>query len=594
MFIFAGAFVFLSLACSRSKSHPPTYIEMDVRHEVGSEPWSVTWRFATPVMGIRFIRQKDFFRSRTWKVKTGGVKFRKIAAGEALVSDVPLHEITVHFASVPVDVVNDYAFLMPFSDEGAVIFMDHLHAVPFSCVNANCLQPGGMVEVTSAASKTILRPHDGEGVLVGETTYQGTIAFDRDLHGMVYFGKQKLRHLDGFDAVLDPALPEWLQRELRKFFPLLLDLFARSSGFPLEKKPILFVPYALAEKVGLQRTIAGVVDHQLAISLQGGRWLEYELERREEILHLLAHETFHLWNANRFQSPDVPGGAWLHEGAAEAIAYRVLFDLGVISRRQYVQSQNEVINRCIVGRDIRMAVRTLVERRRSRRVYYDCGAALHFVLSLAPGGERHFTLYDFWARMFAAAETNQRVYTHDMFLEAASGTRGGEFGNRLRDFVSSVFVLGPVSGTTSGGTEESMRRMLAAVDIRALEETPQMQFPSWYQRLLAERVMEMLIDRDCRGHGLYSFSEGGVEIVGAHVCANIKDTQKVEEVEDRRLFAEGVFAYDDVQESCSMSPEGKVVLRVTNGSLALSCVQMARRPKYISFDPSLVESILFR
>ena len=153
----------------------------------------------------------------------------------------------------------------------------------------------------------------------------------------------------------------------------------------------------------------------MQLAVEGRPDLEERPGDTERLFRFLAHESAHLWNGEMFRHGGDDGAVWMHEGGAEAFAFRALAELGVISRARHLDMESEAVNACIDGLDGH-PVNTSAERRAFRN-YYTCGAAVGLLTEGALRGESpDLDLFDFWRALFEAAGQNDGVYTQALYL----------------------------------------------------------------------------------------------------------------------------------------------------------------------------------
>jgi hypothetical protein len=198
--------------------------------------------------------------------------------------------------------------------------------------------------------------------------------------GYVIVG-QRPRRMGAFDALTDdrvlPQAREFLHERTRR----LLAFYAAKLQSPPQSRPtiILLREDATEGHRGFRGDVTpnGVV----VLRLRKEPPIAAAEEGSGQISGFLAHEMFHLWNSPR---DDVgPGGAWLHEGAADYFSWLAVASLwpGELSLERSIQ---DALNKCMAFGGSRPIANIPPSLR------YACGALPQWLVDLAlrsrPGG----------------------------------------------------------------------------------------------------------------------------------------------------------------------------------------------------------------
>jgi hypothetical protein len=250
------------------------------------------------------------------------------------------------------------------------------------------------------------------------------------------------------------------------------------------------------------------------------------------------------------------GGEWLHEGAAEAFSYVALRDLGEISNERFQSIEEESLNRCLLG---------------SVRSPYDCGAIMHLTLSRSLEMQNK-DIWSFWREMFAAAAENGNKYSDHEFFSAAGKT----------PVRSSLVEI--ANRQTSGYETASFESDFSQMYRRTGRELvfADYEWPLWYSRYVAERVLEQALQADCGPLGLTSSRDiGQVRLGGGSACKVLREDVDVDFVGPHRLWIDGVAAYDYVYDTCRTQDVFRVRTVRDNSRLSVKCPEIGPRPRYI-------------
>jgi hypothetical protein len=558
-----------------------TKIDIRVEHLVDAKAFRVVWRTAGRADALVFMRGlkgSAALRSRFWTTKRSDQTIERIGNREIIRSKGPTQEFEVLIPEQLVDVDGDYPQMMSFSDGGVALYSGHLDAIPVLCssvcrdLDFESIARGNM-EITLS-----FVPAFGERVVSSEGQSITNLSFRSPAFGtFVYFGRTNIVRRVGYTVIADPALPSWILFELDRLFPQLLRLNARKFGRGLDRAPLIFIPFKSGtRRFGLTHSGA-VLGDQLLLGLFGPSWSELNDSSREDFLALLAHETFHFWNATLYHSVDRPGGRWLHEGSAEAFSYLALLETGTITRERYDQLETEALNRCLVG----LADTTLPQSNGSftSRNYYTCGAIIQALAQRALV-KRNLDLWKLWARLFQEASKSDGFYTHDQFLALTSELAGSELAAKLSALVSGG---APSPESDPAGVNFFIETYSLVGSVLAASDKS---WPEWYHRLVGERALTAAIESDCgAGGGYFVSGTTGVRLVGGSWCHNLSDERQVLSVGGRKLWGQGVQVYDYIRNECRFKNVFNVVARSgRRRAFDLFCPRLPSRPLFLQIQ----------
>lgn len=386
----------------------------------GRDDWRITYTLAAPATELVFDRSPDASRAEDWSAPDD-FGFGLTDAGETLRRTDGAAFETVELRAPPRyrPLPKDYGPFSPFGDGGMLVHSGRF----FAC--------GGPCPERPVWDMSISAP-DGERVLLDGRMIEGTARWqDRDSGRNVYVGRSEPVEGADFVAILDGALPEDIRSQLAARFPEFMDLFADRLG-ELDERPMMFVSYDLSHPGGGYGRQGGVLPGQVFMHFYGSVWPE-EMKKpgiADDLAWHFAHEAAHIFQHQVFTMDE--GGAWIHEGSAEAMAAMALREGGreayVVQRLDQARSD---CTRLLAGRSVQEAVAA-----RDFDAAYSCGMLINLeideALRAAGTGDG---LYAVW-REFVARSADGGAASTASYLETVrrlGGDRLAEHIGRLAE-----------------------------------------------------------------------------------------------------------------------------------------------------------------
>lgn len=364
-------------------------------------PWTALWHAPAPTDRLVFARSTNDQRVRDWSPVDPA--FEIVRAGEE--GEVVRRKDGKRFRTVRLrmparyaELPKDYAPFSPFGD-GGVLF----HSGRFFACTGMC--PDG------ARWPIRLRVGDRRVLLDGQERRGAVSWTDANSGRNVYVGEAKPTESGDVVAVIDAALPAEVKAELDAQLPRFMRRFAGELG-ALKDRPMLFVSWNLdAPGQGRQ---GGTLPGQVFVHFYGAGWPEQAKTPwfAEDLAWHLAHEAAHLYQRQIFD-PD-SRGAWVHEGAADALAEIALFAEGGKSAEYAARKLAKFPEWCAADRKD-VSVRDAIAAGRFNAAY-TCGMLVHRVIdrSLSKGGAPGTGLYAVWreylGRVEAGAPAGEETY----------------------------------------------------------------------------------------------------------------------------------------------------------------------------------------
>jgi hypothetical protein len=467
--------------------------------------WEVAYFLAEPADRLTFTRDRHAFRHENWEVRTQGIDLVSSGRTEELVSTHgrAFKEVVVRFAGDPLKRQAEYPLTPLLSDGSEALFTGHLYVQP--------VRDGEAVPATPVLQ---LRAGCGEPILLEGRRYPGDARWtDRTGRGAyVYFGHLTPIESEHMVAIMDPGLPPSLRDFYVTHLPRLFHRFESMFGYGLEHRPTILVTYdpGSPRTEGndfpgrpLQlRSDGDVVSGVIRFQSSGSDWAGEQDQVRRAAFHLLAHEAVHLWNGWRFSSREGRLTAWLHEGAADALAWTAAVDFGILDENGLRDALENALNRCFFaarGRPVR-------EIMHLEAGAYSCGAMIQVLagLELQEGGG----LAALWRTVFDRAAVEEGVYDPETFFAALETLAGNDrLASLLRSFVE-------------GGLDDppaAMRVELARLGIDADAGEP----PHERAWPLLHELVTGLMAEDCGGRFSVTREADAFALHGLSDCDNL-------------------------------------------------------------------------
>jgi len=358
-------FLFIAFisACAGSVVPPPTKGPASSSFEVDvtvAQPqagrWVVSYALKAPVEAVRFSREYPNRKSH-WHIGSRSAEVRSIGDGGAEMvrraDGKPISAFEIEIETYAKKPEKAYQLFVPFTDGGVLLYTGYFDVEPLGCRGGGGCQPRDMVELGPVETRFTLLPRPSEHVIVAGGMHRAPARWRSAHRGTyVYFGATApmgSRHMTG---VVDRGFPPWLLERIKDLLPRLFALYTDRTGHPLSFRPDVYLSYGPppesrgAMSIGGGTLPPGILQQDLTLGLD--RRGEGDAEVLWRTLFSIAHEAAHMWNAEQF-SHEVTGGGWLHEGSADAFAYRALVELGLIDEKMYRERLSDAASLCAFG-----------------------------------------------------------------------------------------------------------------------------------------------------------------------------------------------------------------------------------------------------
>lgn len=444
---------------------------MEVRlSETPEGRWEVAFRFSEPQRAVVMRQAPEPYRAGAWTSRSPGVAMEKIGRVDVITFESPGQEAVFEIEPHTTSLSKAYTPFLAFSDgswgvlEGqfrASMAADRDAVVAFDDNGENW--PGPLVDYTFTLTSPRAVFYDGEWI-------DGAMSLTPEGDGKyAYVGSAAVDGGDNFVGFIDRGLPAWIRDAFSEDVALVFEVLSDEWRVSLpERAEVLFV-FDGADTPGLQQT-GGAIGHQLALQVGGAALLEPDGSIIDFFRWFLAHESAHLFQHAAGMGEVPSEHAWLHEGAANTMSYRIgarlsqdgaaflseVYGAAFADCAGYLESGTPLVDAVKIG---------------AFDAYYACGDLIALVTEAElDDGD----IFDFWRSFLAEASathagsiTAERYFDHAERAGLSGETRTALealVGEPISDPVETLTRLLDAAGLAPTFDEKGALRSLALPD----------------------------------------------------------------------------------------------------------------------------------
>ena len=353
----------------------------------------VRYRLAEPVPALHFAERTGDYRETAWHPLDPAFRWVEEGDGERLervdgrAFDSVALTVTPRYRAL----VKAYGPFSPFSDGSMLVYSGQFHA----CAGLPCNGGEPLPMTIDTPGRAVATP--------GKRSADHARFVSEGAGRNVFVGNLAPVAADGFNAIVDPGLPEAMRARLATGLPDAMRRLADAYG-TLSNAPDLYVSIdRRAQPNGNVSIQGGTLPNQIFMHFDGEGIDQKLAGSTDWIDWFFAHEAGHLYQqelAGSLKGDDRI--AWIHEGGADALAALVLTAEG---RDDYVrQRTGEARDVCREG----LEQRPLTEAAASGAfdMHYACGMILMLALDRelrAQGADLHAFDRSFFGSIKAGA-----------------------------------------------------------------------------------------------------------------------------------------------------------------------------------------------
>jgi hypothetical protein len=517
--------------------------------EIRAQGDALAAEYRLPAAVSRLPLRREYsaeLRRKIWRIKTPGVRLE----GSALVGEKPFKRVELAATPPAERTPKDYPPMLTFSDGGVAVYT-------------------GLFDAGTEGQRTRYRfvPARGERVVLAGRAHARAVEWTGEPQGegtYAYFGASGLVPSGAGLAVLDGALPPWVREEVDTQFPRLVSYYEQRFGRPAPFVPFVLFAYGDAG-VDVANSQGSVLPGVLVMRLDGARWTD-AAANRDSLRWTLAHEAAHFWNLD---NRDAQGAAWMHEGSADAFAWRALDDLGLAGAGEAAAAHDRALNECLfeIGGDAVVAA----EKDGRFGLAYRCGLVLaRYTEAALRRRDPAADLFTFWRALLDQAGAGG--YTQGLYVatlaHAAADPRAGAHVARL-------------AGERFDGPAE-LAAAFARVGVKLAPAGDRV--ARELARPVAMRLLSGLMAADCGGGYSITQLDAALRLQGGQGCATLTRPIDVATVEGRAVFGQARQAWDAARERCASGRTVALGSGAGDRPLAVPCGKpIGELPQWLSF-----------
>jgi hypothetical protein len=391
--------------------------------------FDLTYVFSRPLKSFQFEQDWNAYRARTWKPLTPGAHWTQGPANaERIEFDQPSTQVTFQISPYTGRMQAYYDPFLEFSNGSMGVHLKQFAVKPQleRPLNTNYRM---IITGSKLGQKYVVI--DGQRLKLPVEV--SSLLNNSGQDAYLFFGDGHVRREGSLELLMDEGLPQWLSSSIRRELVAANAHYAQHLGGRPRAKAYFMINWVKSSPtlgVGgsvLENTEARTV----VLTVRGPRLDAEDPQFTRRVRSTIFHELAHFWNIS--DDEDFRPNGWIIEGGAEAITYRSLRDLNLITPLDYDATIKKFIQDCADQYKAPMVLSRL-KAEESYQPAYTCG----FVASLIT--EKLLTkpadFYEFQRALFEQRDRQKGRYgIKDYFEVLARMTRDQARAAILREWI---------------------------------------------------------------------------------------------------------------------------------------------------------------
>lgn len=411
-----------------AKAQTPSSVVIEVTRNSVEDTWLVRYKFSEPIFGAIFYPLKEKFRQKIFAIYTPGVSIQANDQYESIIVNSPtgIKELTLSHKTYDIQVHQTYEFHSRFSETDIVAYSGYYYLYNVKTSAAwESLQYQSFNFKINGKGYVMANGKRGNESVTWESSPTQPATF-------VYFGQTEPIGKNGFQLLVDPHLPQWVQETYADLFPKMVSFYSQAL-YVLPAEIWGIIAYDGRGKVFSRGGGAINGSNTTFITALGEDWNNENpasgITRPVQKFiaqHTLFHEFVHMWNANN--SAIKLAQPWLWEGSAETFAYETYGKLGLrdskidsdnakFTELMYQNNLRDNFNKCL--RSLNATLETKSDRLEDYDFAYGCGHMIGLLTDRALK-EKGISqdIFSFWKDLFQSALKTGKAIDVQTYLAA--------------------------------------------------------------------------------------------------------------------------------------------------------------------------------
>ncbi len=377
--------------------------------------WKAEYLFSEPQNALIFSRSLNDYRGQSWTSLDPNVSFKRIAGFDTILLEQPAAQATFKFKPYSGNLERDYTAFIPFSDGGYAVYTGQFEVLSVEDRTAIENLKGSLRNWNGEQGRLGLRLiSEHPMILNGEIGHKQAIHLSQGGGTYIYVGTAKITQGKDFSGVIDPGLPEWINKRFDSDISKIFAGHRTLWGEGLNKKSTLLLSFKGYDINGFSNS-GGALGNLITMELSGTA-LKKENKKILQYLHwFFAHEVAHTFQTRHGLHARNLDDNWMNEGAANAMANQVMRHQKLAGQDYFNAEYAKEFAECSTY--LKKNKLTDYANTGEYNIPYSCG---DLIAQITDASLKNHTLFEFWNEMLDNVkqdEQREKQYTTEDYFK---------------------------------------------------------------------------------------------------------------------------------------------------------------------------------
>ena len=257
-------------------------------------------------------------------MKTADARFGRVDGIDVIVFDRPATKVSFRIIPLTSKLQGEATPFVPFRDGAIAVHEGQFRVVPFASLGAVQGLNGDLLAAQRSPLPLAVRVSSEDSIIVrGEATNGVAVHAIRGDGDYIYLGKSDIATTDGLSAVIDGAMPDWLEARLAKDVRDIKSQLSQRWGFAPGGTVTLMAAYKGGQAQGLsaEGSASGAT---LMLELGGAGLSQPDGDALAYLHWFIARSLMPFYQTENGARLGGPSSGWIHKGGANTMAYQLL------------------------------------------------------------------------------------------------------------------------------------------------------------------------------------------------------------------------------------------------------------------------------